>query len=96
MSERAIGTWIDVAAARDAIDRVDDRIAKLLAERSLLVRSAQEAKRAAGLPRRDQAMEIAVLARGVDRHRLAGGAYADHTIRRVFRALLDGHEDVLA
>lgn len=50
-------------AGRDAIDRVDDAILELLAERAALVRALWADKQAAGRPQVDPTREAEIFAR---------------------------------
>lgn len=54
---------MSLAAVRDALDEVDERLVSLLAARAVLVEAAAREKEAAGLPVRDRAREEALLLR---------------------------------
>lgn len=75
---------LDLDLLRESIRRTDERIARLIAERSQLVASALAVKRQMGLPARDPAQEALVAERAVETHRAAGGHYDDEDVRELF------------
>lgn len=67
---------------RDAIDRLDEALVMILAERCAIASAAAQAKRAAGQPIMDPAREAAVVRRAAELARTAG--MDDEAVRRLF------------
>jgi chorismate mutase len=72
----------DLARCRDAIERIDNQLIALLAERLTLGRRTGELKQAAGLPILDPTREAAVIRRVTAAARDAG--LPAETVREVF------------
>lgn len=81
---------IDLAALRVQIDSIDQRLIKLLAERSELVVGIGKAKQAAGIPIYAPHREAAVLERVLKLNAEAGGLLKQRTIEGIWREIMSG------
>lgn len=71
---------------RDEIDRIDDRLLELLAERLALALRVGDAKRAEGLPIYDPERERSIFLRLCQRAR---GPLTPDVVRRIFERIID-------
>jgi chorismate mutase len=76
----------ELEALREAIDRIDQQILELVAERVRVVLAVGDYKRKKGLPIYDPERERKVLER---LSRLAGSKLDPETVRRIFERLID-------
>ncbi len=76
----------ELTVLREAIERVDDALITLLAERQTLAKRVGETKRAAGLAVVDPAREASVVRRAAERARSTG--LPPDAVRELFRRLI--------
>jgi len=76
----------ELRVLREAIERVDDALIGLLAERQSLARRVGETKRAAGLAVVDPGREAGVVRRAAERARCAG--LPPDAVRELFRRMI--------
>jgi chorismate mutase len=77
----------ELARLRDEIERVDQEIVRLIAERVRLARQVGDEKHGAGIATLDHTREAAVVRRAVERSREAG-LTQDDELRQIFWLLI--------